>query len=78
MQKNHFFIEKIKNTESAQLWTDAYKDRALSGAIILVRAGHFRYFWIFSLIKNDFFAFFIKLIWLGVGFLNRTGAVIDD
>ena len=26
------------------------------------RAGHFRYFKIFSLIKNDFFAFFIKLI----------------
>ena len=40
------------------------------------RAGHFRYFWIFSIIKNYFFAFFIKLIWLGVGFLNRTGAEI--
>ena len=26
------------------------------------RAGHFRYFWIFSIIKNDCFAFFIKLI----------------
>ena len=26
------------------------------------RAGHFRYFLAFSLIKNDFFAFFIKLI----------------
>ena len=26
------------------------------------RAGHFRYFWILSLIKNDFVAFFIKLI----------------
>ena len=26
------------------------------------RAGHFRYFLIFSIIKNDFFAFFIKLI----------------
>ena len=24
------------------------------------RAGHFRYFFIFSLIKNDFFALFIK------------------
>ena len=31
-------------------------------------------FFIFSLIKNYFFAFFIKLIWLGVGLLNRTGA----
>ena len=40
------------------------------------RAGHFRYFLIFSLIKNDFLHFFIKLIWLGVGFLNRTGAEI--
>ena len=26
--------------------------------------------------KKLFFAFFIKLIWLGVGFLNRTGAKI--
>ena len=26
--------------------------------------------------KKLFFAFFIKLIWLGVGFLNRTGAEI--
>ena len=26
------------------------------------RAGHFRYFLIFSIIKNDFFALFIKLI----------------
>ena len=40
------------------------------------RAGHFRYFKNFSLIKNDFFSIFIKLIWLWVGFLNRTGAEI--
>ena len=26
------------------------------------RAGHFRYFLIFSILKNDFFAFFMKLI----------------
>ena len=39
------------------------------------RAGHFRYFLIFSKKKN-FFAFIIKLIWLGEGFLNRTGAEI--
>ena len=26
--------------------------------------------------KNDLFAFFMKLIWLGVGFLNRTVAEI--
>ena len=26
--------------------------------------------------KKWFFAFFIELIWLGVGFLNRTGAEI--
>ena len=31
---------------------------------------------IFSITKNDFLAIFIKLIWLGVGFLNRTGAEI--
>ena len=29
---------------------------------IWARAGHFRYFDIFSIIKNEFFAFFIKLI----------------
>ena len=41
------------------------------------RAGHFRYFLILSLIKNEFFAsIFIKLIWLAVGFLNRTSAEI--
>ena len=27
--------------------------------------------------KKLFFAYFIKLIWLEVGFLNRTGAEID-
>ena len=37
------------------------------------RAGHFRYF--FNN-KKWFFSFFIKLVWLGVGFLNRTGAEI--
>ena len=42
---------------------------------IVNRAEHFRYFLIFSQIKNDF-CIFIKLIWLGVGFLNRTGAEI--
>ena len=30
--------------------------------ILKIRAGHFRYFLAFSLIKNDFFALFIKLI----------------
>ena len=30
----------------------------------------------FFIYKKWFFAFFIKLIWLGVGFLNRTGAEI--
>ena len=43
---------------------------------VLSRGGHFRYFLVFSLIKNEFVPFFIKLIWLGVGFLNRTGAEI--
>ena len=33
-------------------------------------------FFIFSIIKNYFVAFFTKLIWLGVGFLNRTSAEI--
>ena len=40
------------------------------------RAGHFRYFLIFSIIKKRCFAFFIKLIWLGVGYLNRIDAEI--
>ena len=41
---------------------------------LISRAGHFRYFF-----NNEtlFFAFFTKSIWLGVGFLNRTGAEID-
>ena len=30
--------------------------------VMVSRAGHLRYFFIFSIIKNDFFAFFIKLI----------------
>ena len=38
--------------------------------------GTFGIFKFFSMIKNDFFSYFIKLIWLGVGFLNRTGAEI--
>ena len=40
------------------------------------RAGHLRYFLIFQQWKLIFFAFFIKLIWLGVDFLNRTGTEI--
>ena len=31
-------------------------------SVILFRAGHFRYFFIFSIIKNFFLAFFIRLI----------------
>ena len=34
------------------------------------RAGHFRYFLVLSIIKYDFLDFFVKLIWLGVGFLK--------
>ena len=30
--------------------------------MLVFRAGHFRYFFIFSIIKNDFVALFIKLI----------------
>ena len=33
-------------------------------------------FWIFSIIKKRIFSYFIKIVWLGVGFLNRTGADI--
>ena len=42
----------------------------------LFRAGHLRYFLIFSMMKNDIFAFITKIIWLGVGLLNRTGTEI--
>ena len=38
--------------------------------------GTFGIFLFFHQKKNNFFAFFIKLIWLGGGFLNRTGAEI--
>ena len=43
------------------------------------RAGHFRYFLIFSIIKNDFFAFFIKFIPISspVLFKNRTPSQIN-
>ena len=34
-------------------------------------------FKVFSIIINFIFAFFIKLIWLGVGFLNRTSTEIQ-
>ena len=48
------------------------------------RAGHFYWYfyqlyWVFFNFVNNkkwIVAFFIKLIWLGVGFLNRTGAEI--
>ena len=43
---------------------------------LLTRGMHFRYFLIFSIIKNDFFEFFIKLTWLGVGCLKRIDAEI--
>ena len=35
------------------------------------RAGHLRYFWIFSIIKNWFFAFFIQLICAGSGLFKK-------
>ena len=40
------------------------------------RAGHLPYFLIFSIKEIIFLAFFIKLIRLGVDFLNRNGAEI--
>ena len=39
------------------------------------RAGHFRYFLILSIIKNDFCIFY-KVNLTGNGFSNRTGAEI--
>ena len=43
---------------------------------VTARAGHFRYFFYFFNKKKWFLTFFIKLIWLGLGFLNRTGVKI--
>ena len=42
----------------------------------MARAGHVPYFFNFFTNKKWFFAFFIKFIWLGVGFLNMTGAEV--
>ena len=47
----------------------------LSGWLIhYYRAGHFWYFLNFFNNTKWFFAFIVKVIWLGVGFLNRTAA----
>ena len=44
-------------------WTHAIVTRWYSPLRVDVfRAGHFRYFFIFSIIKKDFFALFVKLI----------------
>ena len=48
----------------------------LSLIVIMTRAGHLRYFYMFFNYKNDIFALFNKLIGLGVDFLNRNGAEI--
>ena len=74
-------MKKLKNTSSAQLCSVCIivvyinNDRQCVAKSSYSRAGHFRYFLSFSII-NSFFAFFFKLIWLGVGFLNTTGAEI--
>ena len=55
-----------------QTWFPAYWQSKVAVYSVLIqllpvspsacRAGHFLYFWIFSILKNDIFAFFIKLI----------------
>ena len=70
------FLFNNKNPRAARLWSRAYPRHPRRWHWPVARDGHFRYFLIFSLIKKWFFAFFIKLIWLGVGFLNRTGAEV--
>ena len=53
-----------------------YSDVHVKINACIARAGHFRYFFYFFNNKKIIFASFIKLIWPGVGFLNRTGAEI--
>ena len=84
MQKYHFLLLKsFKNTESAQLWkkfqTTSSAQLCLAGPLLWQRPSWaLSVFWNFfvSLIKNDFLHFYIKLIWLGAGYLKRTGAEI--
>ena len=54
MQAKFWTIEKW--------WAHRQHDSLLTDGDRPYRAGHFRYFWIFSITKNDFFALFIKLI----------------
>ena len=75
--------QKDKMTRNDQIWTKLCKDlAALVGLGPLKAADSANQSWVLSVFFNLFnnkkwsFAFFIKLIWLGVGFLNRTGAEI--
>ena len=84
-------MKKFKNTGSAQLWFEVrsavlrWQDYTCGTAAQQVQAPQvptsaqswaLSVFLIFFTSKKWYFAFFIKLIWLGVGFLNRTGAEI--
>ena len=62
-----------KGGKSQHLASFLIETRGFSHISELLR-GFKRYFWIFFNNKKWVFAFFIKLVWLGVGFFNRTGA----
>ena len=82
-------MKKLKNTGSAQLWISVIVQNVdnpfwaeieisilSKNSISQAELGTFGFF-NFSNNKKWVFAFFIKLIWLGEGFLNRTGAEIS-
>ena len=53
VQLKHYLCQPLLLLSSSREMMEAFSD---------CRAGHFRYFFIFSIMKNEIFAFFIKLI----------------
>ena len=62
-QKLHSGIYYV-NDPHAEFREKPERDPAVEAyrSVTHCRAGHFRYFFIFSIIKNDFFAFLVKVI----------------
>ena len=87
LENVEFFIQWTCNWTSKNLfWVFTHlislSVEALAFANLATTCGPSNQSWALSVFLNFFtnkkwfFAFFIKLIWLGVGFLNRTGAEI--
>ena len=62
--------------EHQKVSQDSKSHRLHTGCILDFQSWALEVFFNFFTYKKWFFAFFIKLIWLGGGFLNRTGAEI--